>query len=376
MDVASGPVAAKRKTICMALYSLNVGGSEKLGLRLMKRYRDAGHTVCCVATRHGPGPLCPELEALGIETIALDLEGCGRLTRAWRKWQLAGWLQRRRVQALHVQHFSVLSDVLRAARRAAVQPIIVTEHTADFILNNPGFRKLTARIAARADRVVAINGKVRDAICEVAGLAVDNVDVIENGVDTDVFRPPDSKSARDRVEIVWLGRLHPDKDIETALRAFAHALAAAASDARLTIAGGGAMREDAERIAEELQLGQSVRFLGEVKDPAGALRQADIFFMSSRTEGTPLALLEAMASGLPAVSTDVGGIPETVTADSAILGSAGDSKALGDGLVRLIDSAELRQRMGTAARRLVEAKYSESLMADRYLQRLGTRADA
>ncbi len=359
----------------MALYSLNVGGSEKLGIDLIRSFIDSNYKVVCCATRKAEGPLAETLREWNVPHLALALEARTRIGRIFGKRRLRKWLIEQRVDCIHAHHFSVYSDVHRAARTAGIAIQIVTEHTADVVVNEPKYRKVVALLAPKASHIVAINDGVRNAICEVAGASNVSISVIENGIDTNRFSPADNSRHGVEVSVIWLGRLHPDKDILTGLRAFQVALGRTDVPLHLRVVGGGEDEHLAKDFVAKNGLGQQVTFVGEVRDVVEWLKKSDIFFMSSRTEGTPLALLEAMSCGLPTVATSVGGIPGTVSNASADLSPAGDVEGLGAALANLAESTGTREAMGIAAREIVVRNYSDKLMIEKYLHLLGKSED-
>ena len=127
----------------------------------------------------------------------------------------------------------------------------------------------------------------------------------------------------------------------------------------LDLLGDGPERLQHEERAAALGLSDRVRFLGEVADVPARLREAHVFVLSSRSEGLPISVLEAMAAGLPVVASDVGGLRELVAAEeSGILVPAGSPALLAAALTRLVDTPELRISMGAESRRRVEASFT------------------
>jgi glycosyltransferase involved in cell wall biosynthesis len=147
-------------------------------------------------------------------------------------------------------------------------------------------------------------------------------------------------------------------------------------DARCVIVGDGPLRPQMEASIDELGLRSCVSLLGSRNDVATLLPGFDVFLLSSRWEGLPRVVVEAMAAGVPVVSTDVGGVSEAVDdGTSGLLAPIGDSKALADGVLRLLGDSELALRMGQAAQRGVQ-EFDTAEMMDRlerlYLDLLGS----
>ena len=151
--------------------------------------------------------------------------------------------------------------------------------------------------------------------------------LIANGIDTARFASaPAPPSGSPRIGCV--ARLSPEKGIDRLLEAFAGVLRQVPY-ARLAIAGDGPARGQLEARAHELTLGGAVEFLGYREDVSPVLGSLDLFVLPSLTEGIPLALLEAMAAGLPVIATAVGGVPEVVEdGTSGMLVPPGDAAAL------------------------------------------------
>lgn len=153
------------------------------------------------------------------------------------------------------------------------------------------------------------------------------------------------------LRLLFLGDVRERKGVAEALRALAD-LAVVLPGLRLTIAGPGEIARF-RRFAEELGVTARVEFPGWVgeAEKRALLRQADIFLLPSHVEGVPLALLEAMASGLPSVVTPVGGVLDAAIAEeTSLVVPPGDAAALGAAVARLAADAELRRRLGAAAR--------------------------
>ncbi|MEX2173559.1 MAG: glycosyltransferase, partial [Pirellulaceae bacterium] len=170
----------------------------------------------------------------------------------------------------------------------------------------------------------------------------------------------------DEIAVVQVARLNPLKDHATAVRAVAH-LAASHPKIRLLVVGDGEERAGIESLIAELGLERQVRLLGTRRDVAQLLAAADIFLLSSVSEGIPLTLIEAMASGLPCVSTSVGGTPEVILpGETGLLARPGDAPDLATKLKILLDDPELRVRMGAAGRDRSRQHFSDVQMHAAY----------
>ena len=200
--------------------------------------------------------------------------------------------------------------------------------------------------------------------------------VMPNGVDLATFRPNAEARAQVRRDLgadtkfVWLaaGRFEFQKDYDNMLRAFATLNEAERSQTTLLISGTGSLEQRTIRLAEELRIAGQVRFLGRRSDMPDVLNAADAFVMSSVFEGSPMALLEAGATGLPIVATAVGGNPEIVLdGRTGFLSEPKNPQALAGQMRRLMNlPGPQRLAMGLAGKAHVEAKHGLKNVVDRW----------
>jgi glycosyltransferase involved in cell wall biosynthesis len=170
------------------------------------------------------------------------------------------------------------------------------------------------------------------------------------------------------VTFIMVSRLFHPKDHTTLLRAFAE-LRRTRSDATLWIVGDGELRSALEETARGLGIDGAVRFWGDCRNPGAFLHAADVFVLSSRSEGLPISLLEAMAAGLPAVVTDVGGMAEVIRhSDTGSRVPPADAGALAAALESWAADAERRRETGRRARQYFETHFTLEIMADLYLR--------
>ena len=253
------------------------------------------------------------------------------------------------------------------ARRAGVPVTMLWVH-ANLI---PG-RKLTVRIINRltmnmVSKVIALSQiHKRRILATYPHLSETKLVVIYNGVDTEKYcavangkRVPEGVDTRGHEHIIGtIARLSPEKNLEVLLRA-ARLVIEKEPDVLFLIAGDGPEREKYESLAKELGLVRNVRFLGMRRDVPDLLGTFDVAVLSSREEVFPMFLLEAMASGLPVVSTRVGSIEEIVEhGETGYLVEPGDHAELARRILALMEDAELAREMGRRGRMRVEEQFS------------------
>jgi glycosyltransferase involved in cell wall biosynthesis len=230
-------------------------------------------------------------------------------------------------------------------------------------------RVLTRRLALRWSAVALPSQTLTRIATEIWRLAPRHVHTIPNGID--ITRFPGTHDAT--VAAAWHGTgpviatvaaLRAEKNLGRLLRAFA--VAVRTRPARLVIVGDGPERAGLEALAAALGIAQCVSFLGHSADPAASYPGFDLFALSSDTEQMPIALIEAMAAGLPVAATDVGDVRRMLTEANAPFVVARDDAALAAGLAALLDNPALRGRIGAANRAKAIAAFDQERMFTAY----------
>ena len=261
------------------------------------------------------------------------------------------------LHALHLTSYGFLSGL------SGFQPSIVSLWGTDVLeapTVTPLHRWITRQALSRAGAITATGLRLAEATLPYVPEGKP-VTVIPYGVDLDRFTPAsrDGRGAGAHVTIGAASRLSPEKGFEHLLRAVAM-LRDRGIALDVVLAGDGPSRAGLARLAEELGLRERVEFLGEVAhdDVPGVLQRLDIFAMPSTWEGFGVSALEASAMELPAVASDIHGIPDVVLdGETGLLVPPADVGALADAIARLAGDAALRRAMGAAGRAYVERAY-------------------
>lgn len=292
------------------------------------------------------------------------------------------WLAcRHRMDILHCNNQFAWLDAALAAKltgRMCLQTFHGVERPLGVI---PRDTRIKCRLAARLGHKVTAVGKAsRAMVCKLGDLPEENVSIIPNGIDLTRYRPNASASMRSELRrklgvadetelVIHVAGLRPVKDQVTLLRAWRVVLDGYGSGPfpMLVIAGEGECYSPLQAVAQQLQLGSLVRFLGQCRDVESMLPACDLFVLSSISEGLSFAILEAMACGLPVVATRVGGNSELVEeGQSGLLTPSGDPGALGSALGQLLRQPERRRRMGERGRVLAEGRFDLGRAATAY----------
>ncbi len=266
-------------------------------------------------------------------------------------------------------HTAKAGAVGRTAARIVGTPIVLHTfhgHVCDGYFSPNKERAVIAaerQFAKWTDRVLAISHAQKRDLVEVYKIAPEHkVDVVPLGLELDRFaKPVDRIAARaaldldaDTPVVLAAGRLVPIKRFDLLLEAFADVVRANPK-AVLLLAGDGAPEERARLEELARPLGSSVRFLGWRTDLPELFAAADVLALSSDNEGTPVAVIEALAAGLPVVATRVGGVEDVASPEVATLVPPGDTSALAQGLVARLQTP---QRLAQAQREDVQKRFS------------------
>jgi L-malate glycosyltransferase len=363
----------RRVTICQLLHGLRIGGAEVLAAGLARRFHEAFRFffVCLDEL----GSLGQQLREEGFPVWLLRRQPGLDLRCPWR---LAKLLRRERVDLLHAHQYTPFFYGMTARMLCRRPPVLFTEH-GRWYPDSPRRKRIFANrlLLERRDRVVGVGQSVRQALIDNEGFPSHRVQVIYNGVDLAPFvrAGPQRATVRselgvggDELLILQVARLDALKDHATAIRTLAHVVGRGVRT-QLVLVGEGPEERKIHQLVQQHKLECQVRFLGLRTDIARLLSAADLFLLTSVSEGIPLTLIEAMAVGLPVVATRVGGVQEIVEdGKTGLLAPRGDDAALAASVLRLLNNPTQRRRMGELGRERAQALFSDQQMHDRYIR--------
>ena len=347
--------------IVHAVYSMEMGGAEMLVAQLCRVQRAAGHhvEVCAYSTLGVLG------ERLIEDGIAVHVLGEAHPLATMRRY--FSLLRRLRPDVVHCHNPAPALQAALPARLAGARTVVLTRHS---LVSPPYDRRAEMKLA-----VVA--GLAIDRIAGICEITCSNLRAapfarprrivrVYNGADAVAaagFAPDPT-----HFTLVFVGRLAAIKDLPTMLRAVAIARERV-PQLRLWVVGDGPVRAELERLAEELGIAQAVTFWGQQMQTDRFFAGADLFAMSSISEGLPMSLLQAMSAGKAAVATDVGGLAEIVRhTGGGLLVHAGDADAMAEAIVNLATDPERRMQLEVNARDSYAREFTLERMAQAYEQ--------
>ncbi len=339
-----------------------MGGGERHLADLANALARRGHEV--YAALRPRSPLAAELTEVPSENIfavrlrnALDVRSAHALAR---------FVYARQIEVVHAHVARDYPLAAMAAWRNRRAKLIVTRHVL-FRLN-----RLHALTLARASRVIAVSRAVERSLLAQKILPPRKVTVIPNGIDFSRFDTDNTREEfRRQLQVApgsllvgTVGELKRQKGQEDFLRAAA-VVARGDESAHFIIAGGGERRAALEQLAAELQLKNRVSFTGWVDEVAPLLRALDVYVSASHTESFGLAIVEAMAAGLPVVTTATEGAREIIDdEETGLVVPVGDHAALASSILRLLKNETERARLGQSASAAARERFSLDRMVD------------
>jgi glycosyltransferase involved in cell wall biosynthesis len=331
---------------------LGLGGAQTAVLDML-RNRDRTAFAVEAAVLHGWGPFADALEADGVKVFSLS-------PAKWPPRYLPNFSQliaKGNYDVLHF-HLQAANWLMKPLAALAGAPVRIShDHTSgDLKFRGVGSLLPDASAHLFSTRVIAVSEGVRDFLIRWEAVPSDQVEVIANGVDDTMFRPPsdaERQAARRRLGLPErafvagaMGRLAHEKNF-----AILPELARRHPEVHFVVAGSGSEEANLKSLTARLGVTERVHFAGAVTDRTGFYHALDAFLLPSLHEGLPMALLEAMASGLPILASRLEGIAAALVEDGeGLLAGAGRTDEFSEKLTRLEKDAALRARLAAAAR--------------------------
>ncbi len=366
-----------KKRVAYILTPVDFGGSEKVSLNFLKhvdRGRFDMRPVVLIRPWEDAGgnTFLRELESEGYEAhkvpVAIRTKTHGRdYLRVVRCYRLIySFLRKGSFDLVHTNGYFADTVGIPAARFLGI-PCISTCH--GFIRNDMKlliYNMLDQFVLRLAGKTIAVSEAIKEDLIR-HGVRRDRIEVITNAVSAPM-NAQEMKAVRSErrtgmrlspedFAACYIGRLSAEKGVKHLITALSM-IEPGAGRVKLVIIGDGPQKQELKGLAEKLRVGERVVFAGFQSDIEAWIPAMDAFVLPSLTEGTPMALLEAMAHGLPAIASAVGGVPDVIDPGvNGMLVSPGRPEELKDALLRLINDATLRKKLSAAARKKIEAGY-------------------
>lgn len=367
MAKAGSPDAQRPLRIMVITTGLKLGGAEQQIAALARSFIALGNDVAILNLTTGTEvdlpPGVPVTELGMRKTPAAVLAALRKARHIIHQWQPD-------VIHAHMIHGNLFARTL--ARTGPMPPVICSAHSAR---EGGRLRALAYRATDRwCDLTTHVSEAGRLAMIASGAVPSGRVIVIPNGIDTNRFRQDDASRERMRrdlglnageVLVLNVGRLVPEKDQAMLIEAFREVYRRIPG-ARLLIAGDGPLRAELASQIADYGLNQAVLLVGARKDIPELLCAADVFVLSSRIEGMPLAVGEALASGLPVVSTAAAGVAE-LAGDIATITPVGNAPALASALATAIEQLPCTQAEQWRRRQQVICRFDISAVARQWL---------
>jgi glycosyltransferase involved in cell wall biosynthesis len=345
-------------------------GAENVVAALARELRQTGHDVHIGVFENAHSAhqdVAAQFEARGASVVRIACRG--RVDRAAAK-SIRELIARERIEIVHCHGYKADIYGYLAARRLNTLQVstshLWTRETQAVRL----YEFLDAIVLRRFDAVVAVSQRIGEDLRD-AGVPSKRISIIDNGIDLARFASGNAALAREigkgaKLLIGTAGRLVPQKGLDYFLAA-AQPLLKEFPNLLFAIVGDGPDRQALQQRAGQLGIENRVFFTGARVDMADVYASLDIFVLASIDEGMPMVLLEAMASGLPAVATRVGAIPKIIdVGETGLLVPPGDPASLTDALRALILDRALRDRLAAGGKRRICQEFSSQAMAQRY----------
>lgn len=360
-----------RGRVMHVVHSLNLGGAERLAARLAVTLSDEFDLV--VACLDAAGLWAREVRDAGVPVVELlrqpgiDLALTARLARQARS---------HRVRLLHAHQYSPYFYTVLASLAVPGVRVLFHEHGRHYPeIDSPKRRAVNHHLFSRAThRVVAVSADVSERLVQYEGLPRELIEVVYNGTDAPPPASPEEKSAirrqlgldPDAPVMGTVGRLDPVKNLPLAIGSLT-SLRSRWPTLKMLVIGDGPARAEIEAAAREQGVADQVVMTGFRDDAAELVRAMDIFLLPSLTEGTSLALVGAMAAGVPSVASAVGGTPEVLEhGQSGLLVPSEDQAALTAAIEELLTDPERAAAMGRAGREVYLERFTFDGMIEQF----------
>lgn len=357
--------------VLQLISSSGLYGAERVLLELACHLREQGWAshVGALLNRGSRVAVVDEARRRGLRTVLFPCQS-GFDTRTMRT--IRAYVEDHAIQVAHSHNYksNIFLFLAGAGQKAAL--VSTCHNWLTDSLKLMFYELLDKLTLHQFDHVVGVSPQL-DQELAAAGLPAERRSTIDNGLALEGALPPGGRDRlrrslgvpADHAMLLTIGRLDPWKGYDLLL----DALAKLTARAHLVLVGEGDLRPALEQQAHALGVAQRVTFTGYRKDVVDLLLASDLYVLSSRKEGLPMVLLEAMAARLPVVATRVGAVPRALAdGEAGLLIPPEDPTALAAALEHALSTPELRRTLAERAHRIHEARFSRQAMGGRYIE--------
>lgn len=340
--------------IVLMIQGLAGGGAERVVVDLARQYKDQGHNVVVVSLYAG-GPREEELKASGIQYKVFERSGYFGFTMMN---QIEDYLKSFKPDILHTHMFAAFARGALLGKRLGI-PVVHTLH--NMRLEDSFVKKVVRKFFNKQVSLVAVSDAVKRDYAKRFSVNPEKISVIENGIDIASY--PFAVSEMNKNVVGFAGRLEDQKACDVLIRAMVDV-----PGVLLKIVGDGALLSTLKKQAATLGIRNRVSFLGWIPNMDAFYRSIDVLVIPSRWEGFGLVAIEAMASGVPVIASDVDGLSEIIEDyRTGRLVESENSKDFADAIEWAYAYPDKMQSYAKAARDVVIQKYSSEKMVESYL---------
>ncbi len=347
--------------------TLEVGGLENGVVNLVNALKADRYSsiICCIKYK---GILASKVDQKRVGIYELKhYKGFGlRLV-----WELYNIIKKEGIDIVHTRNYKPFVLTFLPAKMAGAA-VVHSEHGKDYPFDKKKMR-LQKLLSYKTDAIIALSRDIKSCMAKHVGIRDTKVTVIINGVDTNVFRPRENTSIRERLGygkddflVGTVGRIVDIKNHPELIAAFV-GVQRTHPQAKLLVVGDGPEFHSLAELIKSEHLEGSVRLLGARQDIPDIISAFDLYVSTSKNEGISNTILEAMSCGVPVIASNVGGNPEIVPdREVGNIYNLGDIEELVSSITHLMDNEDERRRYGKNARKRVERNYSLRTMIEAY----------
>jgi len=358
------------------LKGLGIGGAEILLFNLIKGLgnKKYEHHVYCFGN---DGPLRERLSSLGASVYLGKQRASAKnpirfiLSLSLLVKDLLGFIKINNIKII-LSHLLPANELAIAVGKLAGIPVFPTVHSPKAFVDER--RLLDSRVHMikaldmvtyhAAERVLVVSEEIREVVRRIFRISNSKISLLRNGiVFDDGFMPTvdfekEFPHSDGKFKIIAVGRLAPSKSFDTLIRSIPIVIERGLKNLIVLIVGTGEERQKLEQLIDDLGVGNAVHLLGLRHDVINLLKSSELFVMPSRYEGLSMAMIEAMACGLPIIGSDIRGLKDYITDDEdGLLFSVDNHVSLSASILKIGSNDKLRARLSNGARQSFERKY-------------------